>query len=155
MNHQQLPQIHFLFVFYLGVSNAQLVKEDTPLAKVYKGKSVAEQNSLALSWELLMDGRFDNLRGTICATTAEQVRFRQLVVNTVMATDICDKELGAARKARWARAFMAEDDKGSKGRNRESDTTAVNRKATIVIEHLIQVRRFVAVGAVSICFVLF
>ena len=86
-----------------------------------------------------MDGRFDNLRGTICATRDEQIRFRQLVVNTVMATDICDKELGAARKARWARAFNLEDDNGSEERYRESATAAVNRKATIVIEHLIQV----------------
>lgn len=48
-----------------------------------------------------------------------------------MATDICDKELGAMRKDRWAVAFSGE----------KVDSTmeeAVNRKATIVIEHLIQ-----------------
>ena len=48
-----------------------------------------------------------------------------------MATDIADKELQALRKARWVKAF---DD------NHVDDTPeeGVNRKATIVIEHLIQ-----------------
>lgn len=42
-----------------------------------------------------------------------------------------DKDLGAARKARWEKAFDGTFD----GDTREE---AVNRKATIVIEHLIQ-----------------
>merc|ERR1712151_82312 len=50
-----------------------------------------------------------------------------------MATDIIDKDLGAARKARWNKAF-------AEGYTRNESETAddVNRKATIVIEHLIQ-----------------
>ena len=58
-------------------------------------------------------------------------RFRQLLVNTVLATDIFDKELSAARKERWAKAFSAEGESS----NKQAD---INRKATIVIEHLIQ-----------------
>lgn len=42
-----------------------------------------------------------------------------------------DKELGAARKARWNVAF-AESSK------EQTDETMVNRKATIVLEHIIQ-----------------
>eukprot|EP00980_Cylindrotheca_fusiformis_P001232 scaffold331_cov117-Cylindrotheca_fusiformis.AAC.10 len=113
-----------------GVSNAQLVKEQTALAKLYKNKSIAEQNSVDKSWMLLMEGSYPNLRKAIYNTEDEFKRFRQLLVNTVMATDIMDKELGAIRKARWERAFN-----DSLHEDRE---TAANRKATIVIEHLIQ-----------------
>ena len=56
-------------------------------------------------------------------------------VTVVMATDIMDKDLGAARKARWAKAFAEgeEDEVEEKG-----SPIAINRKATIVLEHLMQ-----------------
>lgn len=108
-----------------------LVKEDRTLANAYKNKSVAEQNSLDLAWHTLMDPTFDNLRRCIYSTEIELKRFRQLLVNSVMATDIFDKELSAQRKLRWERAF-------SNTPSEELEATAKNRKATIVIEHLIQ-----------------
>jgi len=114
-----------------GVPNTQLVKEENPIASLYKGKSVAEQNSVDLAWGLLMSPRFEDLRRCIYSNGDELRRFRQLVVNSVMATDICDKELQALRKARWAKAFSER----KVDSNPEDDT---NRKATIVIEHLIQ-----------------
>lgn len=49
-----------------------------------------------------------------------------------MATDIVDKDLKALRNARWKRAFDDTD------RAHESPSVSQNRKATIVIEHLIQ-----------------
>jgi hypothetical protein len=52
-----------------------------------------------------------------------------------MATDIVDKELGSLRKMRWKKAFNKEEGLESMV---ESSQEAVNRKATIVIEHLIQ-----------------
>lgn len=42
-------------VDHWGVSNAQLIKEGAPMADKYKGKSVAEQNSVDLAWDLLME----------------------------------------------------------------------------------------------------
>lgn len=49
-----------------------------------------------------------------------------------------DKDLGAARKARWAKAF-ADGSMISTGNGGDDETTDyVNRKATIVMEHLIQ-----------------
>jgi hypothetical protein len=115
-----------------GVPNAQLVKEETPNAKHYNGKSVAEQNSVDLAWNLLCDDKYSKLRETIYATEAEKKRFRQLVINSVMATDIVDKELKVLRNARWDTAFK----ESNGGEVSEMDNT--NRKATIVIEHLIQ-----------------
>jgi hypothetical protein len=44
-----------------------------------------------------MDG-FDKLRAAIYSTVDERKRFRQLVVNSVMATDIMDKDLKILQK---------------------------------------------------------
>ncbi|KAG7374673.1 adenylate/guanylate cyclase with GAF and PAS/PAC sensor domain [Nitzschia inconspicua] len=114
-----------------GVPNAQLVKERDPLTAMYSC-STAELNSLDLAWTLLMDGRFQDLRRAIYSTEAELFRFRQLLVNIVLATDIMDKDLALLRKERWSKAFANEAVLES------SLDENVNRKATIVLEHLIQ-----------------
>lgn len=120
-------------VDHMGVPNAQLVKEQDPVAQLYDNKSVAEQNSIDLAWDLLMEPRFTTLRHHIYTTEGEFKRFRQLVVNSVMATDIMDKDLKELRNKRWADAFSVEQQKDDDSRRQ-----AVNRKATIVIAHLIQ-----------------
>ena len=51
---------------HVGVSNAQLIKEGVPIAAQYNQRSVAEQNSLDLSWDLLMEDRYSDL-GTTCS----------------------------------------------------------------------------------------
>ena len=60
-----------------------------------------------------------------------------------MATDIMDKDLKALRNARWEKAFKKdgenkEDCNSSSSTLNEDSRDAVNRKATIVIEHIIQ-----------------
>ena len=52
----------------------------------------------------------------------------------MLATDIADRELAAARKARWAKAFAPDSERGAD----RNEIDIVNRKATIVIEHIIQ-----------------
>ncbi|CAB9525101.1 Receptor-type guanylate cyclase gcy [Seminavis robusta] len=118
-------------VDHLGVPNTQLVTEETATAIRYKGKSVAEQNSVDESWNLLMMPDYSELRKAIAATQTDWERFRQLVVNSVLATDIADKEQKQFRNARWDKAFK--DDFYE-----EDMDVDRNRKATIVIEHLIQ-----------------
>jgi hypothetical protein len=121
-------------VDHTGVPNMTLIKENSEIADKYRDKSVAEQNSVDLAWTLLEQETFKELRNAIYATEAELVRFRQLVVNSVMATDIVDKELGALRKKRWNKAFNLDDESVESEATRDD----ANRKATIVIEHLIQ-----------------
>ena len=87
-----------------GVPNSQLVKENSAIAAFYKNKSVAEQNSVDLAWDMLQDDSFAKLRSTIHQTKEKFIRFRQVMVNTVMATDIMDPDLKALRNARWERA---------------------------------------------------
>jgi len=122
-------------VDHTGVPNAQLVKENSPIAALYKGKSVAEQNSFDISWDLLMEPAYKNLRRTIYCTASEFKRFRQLVVNSVMATDIVDKDLKKLRNDRWNAAFHGSGASSSSTSEHKDDTVL---KATIVIEHLIQ-----------------
>ncbi|CAB9497218.1 Receptor-type guanylate cyclase gcy [Seminavis robusta] len=116
-----------------GVPNSQLVEEKTVEAELYKGKSVAESNSVDKCWSLLMETRYSDLRKTIYTTAEGLARFRSLLVNSVMATDICDPDLKGLRNGRWDRAFDKD------GKSPEQSAKAANdRKATIVIEHLIQ-----------------
>jgi 3'5'-cyclic nucleotide phosphodiesterase len=112
-----------------GVPNAQVIKESTSLASKYKGKSCAEQHSIDVAWSTLLEPEYRELRNTICGTPVEVMRFRQLVVNLVMATDgmyalswfpisctwrqshpsrisvVIDKDLKALRDDRWNMAF--------------------------------------------------
>jgi hypothetical protein len=117
-------------VDHSGVPNAQLVKEKAPVATLYHSKSVAEQNSFDIAWDLLMEPYYENLRQTIYVNGEEFKRFRQLVVNSVIATDIVDKDLKTLRNNRWDAAFDES--------KRENESRARILKATIVIEHLIQ-----------------
>lgn len=121
---------------HVGVPNATLVKEGSEIAKLYQNKSCAEQNSLDLAWGLLMEHQYAELRACIYSSQSELNRFRQLLVNSVMATDIADRELGQLRRERWEKAFAVKE--GDRVRNPDSDLEDSNRKATIVIEHLIQ-----------------
>jgi hypothetical protein len=118
-------------VDHQGVPNAQLIAEKTEIAAFYKGMSIAEQNSVDLAWELLMGEDYTDLRAAIYDCEGEKGRFRQLVVNSVMATDIMDKELKNDRNDRWSKAFTVNPEE-------DSSTDVVNRKATIVIKHPIQ-----------------
>jgi hypothetical protein len=128
-------------VDHTGVPNTQLAKENPHLATMYKERSIAEQNSVDLAWNLLMGEGYENLREAICCNMEEQKRFRQLVVNSVMATDIMDKGFKELRNARWEKAFSVVDQSlssSSSGQEEESVKDKTDRKATIVIEHLIQ-----------------
>lgn len=117
-------------VDHRGVPNFLLIKEEPALATMYRKQAVAEQNSVDVAWNLLMDPNFTALRHTIYSNEHELRRFRKLVVNCLMATDIFDKELAALRKARWHDAFF--------GEHKENEKVSTNRKATIVIEHIVQ-----------------
>ena len=75
-------------VDHTGVPNTQLVKENPEFAKMYKDRSVAEQNSVDVAWDLLFDDCYSDLRATIYTTDDDLQRFRQLVVNSVMVRGI-------------------------------------------------------------------
>jgi hypothetical protein len=123
-------------VDHTGVPNGQLAKEQPEMAEMYRNKSIAEQNSVDLAWDLLVDPRYKALQECIAEDVEESKRFRQLVVNSVMATDIFDKDMKELRNTRWDKAFHRNSNHPETNNiNMEKDR---NMKATIVIEHIIQ-----------------
>ena len=137
------PLIHFGVVLsalvhdvdHKGISNMQLAKEDLQMAERYKYKSIAEQNSVDIALDLLMQPELRDLRACIFSDEDELQRFRQTVMKVVLATDIFDKELNDLRKARWEKAFAK---KNASEMGTDDDQADTSVKATIVIEHLIQ-----------------
>jgi 3'5'-cyclic nucleotide phosphodiesterase len=121
-------------VDHRGCSNARLAFEEPKVATKYRSKSIAEQNSLDLAWRLLMTDQFDQLRLTIFRTNNNLLHFRRIIVNSVVATDIFDQELNNLRKNRWNEAFS----EATAILGKDDDKYNMNRKATIVIEHIIQ-----------------
>ena len=112
--------------FYL---NNQLVREEDPLAVKYKNVSVHEQNSIDVAFNHLMLPGFEDLRACIYSDENELVRFRQLVVNAVMATDSSNKESMPSRLARFEEEF-------SEKNRRNTSKHALDRKATLALEIL-------------------
>jgi 3'5'-cyclic nucleotide phosphodiesterase len=138
------PLAQFAIVFsalihdveHTGVPNTRRMHEEPEMALKYRSKSVAEQNSVAVAWDILMQEQFVDLQRSIFSNDDDRHRFRQLVVNSVMATDIMDRDLQELRTKRWAKAFQAvESTPATTPSTTEED---INRKATIVIEHIIQ-----------------
>jgi hypothetical protein len=113
-----------------GIPNSELRKENAKLTDYYQGRCIAEQNSIDISWTLLMDSKFNCLRRAIYRNESEKQLFRSLVVNSVMATDLFDPQLKRIRDERWEKAFASSYVVAGK--------ESADRKATIVIEHLIQ-----------------
>ena len=79
-----------------------------------------------------MEDQYRDFRTALCSDSTELGRFRELVINSVMATDLGDKKLKELRNGRWNKAFQ------EKAQTDYNPRDQVNRKATIVIEHLIQ-----------------
>jgi class 3 adenylate cyclase len=119
-------------VDHIGVSNYQLIKDKSPIAGLYKNKSVSEQNSVDIAWWLLMTPNFSDLRECIGLSDAKEMRrFRQVLVNSVIATDILDIDLKVHRDKAWAKAFR-------KASSETISNSSNSLKATAVIEHLMQ-----------------
>jgi class 3 adenylate cyclase len=92
-------------VDHTGVSNAQLVKEQDDLAVKYENKSVAEQHSIRVAWDMLKVDYFQDLRACSYSSNKEKNRLRQLIVHAIIAQDALDSNLQLLRKTRWNKAF--------------------------------------------------
>jgi hypothetical protein len=113
-----------------GLPGSQMIRQNSETATKWKNQSVNEQNSLDTTWNVLMLPQFSDLRSCIFGSASEMKRFRQILVNCCLSTDIVDDEQVAMRKSRWERAFV-DGKKDSSDENR-------NRRATIVLELIVQ-----------------
>jgi hypothetical protein len=75
---------------------------------------------------------FEDLRSSLFSDESELKRFRQIMVNAVMATDCINEQLVSDHTARWEKAFV-------EGRHDKSPEN-IDRKApvVVVIEMLMQ-----------------
>ncbi len=122
------PVTHLALIFsalvhdveHQGVGNKQLVEENDLLAVRYNGKSVAENNSLDVSLDLLKKECYANLRicmfGDKSAATLPDVinelehderLFRNIMLNVIQATDISSQDRLQMNKEKWNRAFKS------------------------------------------------
>lgn len=130
-----LTQIAFLFsalvhdVDHTGISNRQLVLESDNLAILYNDQSVAEQRSLAVAFSTLKGVGYRELRGVLFSGPRggdgdtddevggqeqqqqnqggeeDQFKFRKLVIDLVLVTDIASPERTQIVKSKWKEAF--------------------------------------------------
>jgi 3'5'-cyclic nucleotide phosphodiesterase len=97
-------------VEHQGIPNRQLAAEDDRLAVLYNDQSMAENWSLYVAFSELLQEEFTQLRSCIfCHDTEtnqhEYRRFRKLVVNLVLCTDIASPERTQIGKSKWKEAF--------------------------------------------------
>jgi hypothetical protein len=126
-------------VDHTGVPNVVRMEENPELATKYKGKSLAENNSIDLAWNLLMEPDFENLRKIMFADAQDRDRFHQLLVNLLIATDIADNERRAKEKERWTKAFSTIFKWEDHWQNKSVATLSsidVSLRATVVLEQI-------------------
>lgn len=130
-------------VDHRGIPNVQLIKEQPDLGMKYKNKSVAENNSIRVAWGELFKPEFANLRRCIFGSDDDESRFRQLLINVVIATDITDKERRAVERERWQAAFFGNGDDfdwEKEWQDKSEDALSdidVSLKATVVLEQIV------------------
>jgi hypothetical protein len=90
-------------VNHCGVSNSDINRNSPTDAARYKNRSVIEQQSVDKAWKKLMEPAFADLRKCVYSDDEELKRFRQILVNAVLATGIVDTELQNLRTRWWRR----------------------------------------------------
>lgn len=121
------PLSHLAFVFsalihdvdHTGVTNRQLVDEADDLALLYNDQSVAEQRSLAVAFSTLRQPDFEALRSLLFPTRVEYQRFREVVINLVLVTDIASPERTQVVKSKWKEAFGGHPSSSADGVHRK------------------------------------
>lgn len=111
-----------------GVGNQQMVKEKHPLAIKYKGKSVAENNSLDIAIDLLEQKNYANLRRAIFGDfnnsssearefmKAEERIFYNILIENIQATDVFSRERLERNRRKWIESFdKMKHDKSHRG----------------------------------------
>jgi hypothetical protein len=126
-------------VDHTGVSNGQLVKEKDRVAVLYDDKSPAENHSIHLAWNTLMQPQYKDLVECLCPTEDEKDRLKKLVMKAVLATDLFDDDLRKSRNERWDHVFGSKSNNAVLSMVGENGFEDINSlKVMIVLEHLIQ-----------------
>jgi len=109
------PLMQFCMIFsaiihdvdHRGIPNRQLELEDEELAMQFNDQSIAENNSLFLSFLELKKPDYEKLRNVIFPQQKDYKRFRAASINLVLSTDIASPERTQLGKSKWKEAFGA------------------------------------------------
>ena len=97
-----------------------------------------KQNSIDVAFDYFMRPEFGTLRACIYTNETELCRFRQIVVNTVLATDCEDHDLMSFRKIRFDKCFGGTlDGKVATIGTPTSSKEDLDRKATLALEMIL------------------
>lgn len=137
---------HFALVFsalihdvdHVGVPNFVLAKEKPDAAAKYQNRSIAEQTSVDVAWDLLEQDEFQDLKECLMPTVRDHQRFRSMVVNIVMATDAFDKTLRDFHNQKWTKAFESPPPCQVEHRNRKATLMMDLVMMTSDISHTMQ-----------------
>lgn len=89
-----------------GVSSKNCLQvEDDRLAVLYNDQSIAENWSVYIAFSELLQDDFKDLREAIFPDKDEYRRFRKMVINLVLTTDIASPERTQLVKSKWKEAF--------------------------------------------------
>lgn len=93
-------------VKHQGVKNSQLTIENDTLALLYNDTSIQEKNSLHFAFYELLKPDYQDLRDSLFQKDDSQYRyFRNVVISTVMSTDLSCPEQTALTRSKWKEAF--------------------------------------------------
>lgn len=92
-------------VEHQGVPNRQLALENDKLAIMYNDQSIAENYSIYVGFSELLKNDFSELREVLFPQKEQYLRFRKIVVNLVLTTDIASPERTQLVKSKWKEAF--------------------------------------------------
>jgi 3'5'-cyclic nucleotide phosphodiesterase len=117
-------------VDHKGVTNQQLVREADALALRYNDTSVQENNSLTTAFQMLLEDEYALLRACMFPAMGDESanlvgsgptsmddgsfqRFRSLVINLVLSTDIASPERAQLGKSVFKEAFRPSTHRGA------------------------------------------
>mmetsp|Transcript_6137 Transcript_6137/g.15178 ORF Transcript_6137/g.15178 Transcript_6137/m.15178 type:complete len:523 (+) Transcript_6137:60-1628(+) len=92
-------------VDHRGLPNRQLALDDEDLAMRYNDQSIAENNSLYVSFCELRKPKYARLKSMIFPDRKDYRRFRTACINLVLCTDIASPERTQLGKTKWKEAF--------------------------------------------------
>eukprot|EP00586_Coscinodiscus_wailesii_P017826 CAMPEP_0172510286 /NCGR_PEP_ID=MMETSP1066-20121228/227647_1 /TAXON_ID=671091 /ORGANISM="Coscinodiscus wailesii, Strain CCMP2513" /LENGTH=580 /DNA_ID=CAMNT_0013289185 /DNA_START=30 /DNA_END=1772 /DNA_ORIENTATION=+ len=92
-------------VDHRGVSNMQLVKEGHKLATKYNNKSIAENHSLNMALDIIMEPSYKEMRSVFMSCPDDKMEFRTTICDVLLCTDIASPVQAKLRKTKWEETF--------------------------------------------------
>lgn len=88
-----------------GIPNRQLALEDDRLAVLYNDQSIAENWSVYVAFSEFLQDEFQTVHDRLFSKKEDYHRFRKMVINLVLTTDIASPERTQLVKSKWKEAF--------------------------------------------------